>query len=120
MSSDDPRPVVFQMLDSTAPNQRLVETVSFKVARTKVERFLELAGGLLTDSRRNPGSISFELHELLFPPGEEYVEYLLYEIWRDRDSLRPQWESDFLRVFQSELVSQALLVSPPELKFYRH
>jgi quinol monooxygenase YgiN len=118
MPVDDPRPVVFQALDSTAPNKKLVETVSFKVARGKVDRFLELASGLLNDSQRNPGSVSFSLHEQLLPPSNDHVEYLLYEVWQDRDSLRSQWESDFLRAFQDELVTQALLVSPPELKFY--
>jgi quinol monooxygenase YgiN len=114
----DPRTIVFQVLDSAEPSRQLVETVSFKVDTAKRNRFVELAAELKTDSKRNPGSLSFDLHSLLLPPTDHYAEYLLYELWSDRDSLRRQWESDFLRVFQDRLVSEELLVSPPDLRFY--
>jgi hypothetical protein len=44
---------------------------------------------------------------------------LLYEVWRDRDGLKRQWESDFLKVFQGRLISENLLAAP-ELKFLLH
>jgi quinol monooxygenase YgiN len=119
MAIQDPRPMVFQLLDSTERNKRIVETVSFRVAKKKEKRFLELASGLITDSCRNSGSLSLDLHELL-PPSDQHTEYLVYEVWKDRDCLRKQWESDFLRVFQQELMTQELLTSPPDLKFYLH
>ena len=80
---------------------------------------MELARGLITDSRRNSGSLSLDLHKLLLP-SDEHTEYLLYEVWKDRDCLRKQWESDFPRIFQEKLVTDDLLVSPPDLRFYRH
>ncbi len=119
MAIQDPRPIVFQLLDSSEPNKKLVETVSFRVVKKKEKRFLELASGLITDSRRNSGSLSLDLHKLLLP-GDQHTEYLLYEVWKDRDCLRKQWESDFLRIFQEKLVTDELLVSPPDLRFYRH
>jgi quinol monooxygenase YgiN len=115
----DPRPMVFHLLDSAEPNKKLVEKVSFKVDKKKERRFLELASGLAEDSRRNSGSLSLNLHKLL-PSGDLHAEYLLYEVWKDRDSLRKQWESDFLRVFQERLMTEELLLSPPDLKFYWH
>jgi quinol monooxygenase YgiN len=115
----DPRPMVFQLLDSAEPNTKLVETVSFRVDKKKEKRFLELASGLVADTRRDSGSLSIDLHKLL-PPSDLHTEYLLYEVWKDRDSLRKQWESDFLRVFQERLVTEELLLSPPDLKFYWH
>ena len=117
MAIQDPRLMVFHLLDSAEPNKKLVETVSFKVDKKKEKRFLELASGLVADSRRNSGSLSLDLHERL-PPGDQHAEYLLYEVWKDRDSLRKQWESGFLRVFQERLVTEELLLSPPDLKFY--
>lgn len=119
MAIQDPRPMVFQLLDSVEPNKKLVETVSFKVNKKKEKVFLELASGLVTESRRNVGSLGLDLHRRL-SPDEQYSEYLLYEVWRDRDSLRQQWESDFLRVFQEKLMTEELLEAPPELTFYLH
>jgi quinol monooxygenase YgiN len=111
--------MVFQLLDSAGAGKKLVETVGFRVDKKKEKRFLELASGLIQDSHRNPGSLSLDLHKLL-PPNEQHTEYLLYEVWEDRDSLRKQWESDFLRVFQERLMTEELLVSPPDLRFYWH
>jgi quinol monooxygenase YgiN len=119
MPIQDPRPMVFQLLNSTEAGKKLVETVSFRVDKKKEKRFLELAGGLVEDSLRNPGSFTLELHKLL-PPNDQYTEFLLYEVWQDRDCLRKQWESDFLRVFQEKLMTEELLVAPPDLRFYRH
>lgn len=69
MATPDPRPMVFRLLDSSEPNKKLVETVSFKVDKKKEKRFLELVSGLVTDSRRNPGSLTLELHKLWPPDG---------------------------------------------------
>jgi len=117
MAIQDPRPMVFQLLDSIERNKKLVETVGFKVDKKKEKRFLELASGLVADTRQNSGSLSLDLHKLL-PANEQHSEYLLYEVWKDRDCLRKQWESDFLRVFQEKLMTEELLVSPPDLRFY--
>jgi len=119
VTAQDPRPMVFQLLNSVAPKVKLVETVNFKVAKDKEKRFLELVEVLIADSGKSAAIIAFNLHRCL-PPGEHSTEYLLYEVWRDRDGLKKQWESDFLKVFQGRLISETLLVAPPELKFFLH
>jgi len=111
--------MVFQLLNSVAPEVKLIETVGFQVAKQKRERFLELMDGLIADTSRSSGVMAFNFHERL-PASEHHIEYLLYEVWRDRDALRKQWESDFLRVFQGRLISESLLAGPPELKFFVH
>src|SRR5262249_27529998 len=117
MTAQDPRPMVFQLLNSVAPGLKLVETVNFKVAKDKEKRFLELVDGLIADSGKSVAIVAFNLHKCL-PAGEHSTEYLLYEVWRDRDGLKKQWESDFLKVFQGKLMSENLLVAPPEPKFF--
>ena len=111
--------MIFQLLNSLEPGVQLVETVSFRVDNKKEKRFLALASRLVEDTRRNSGSLSLDLHKLL-PPNALHTEYLLYEVWKDRDCLRKQWERDFLRVFQERLMTEELLLSPPDLKFYLH
>jgi quinol monooxygenase YgiN len=93
--------------------------LGIKVGQRKEQRFLQLVEGLVAESRRNAGIINFDLHKCL-PTAEGHAEYLLYEVWRDRDDLKRQWESDFLRIFQEKLVSESLLVASPDLKFFRY
>jgi quinol monooxygenase YgiN len=119
MTLQDPRPMVFQLLSSIEPGVKLVETVDFKVDKKKEQRFLELVEGLLADSGRAPGIISFNIHKCL-SVSEHHAEYLLYEVWKDRDGLKKQWESEFLKVFQGKLMTESLLVAPPDLKFFLH
>ena len=45
---------------------------------------------------------------------------MLYDVSRDRGGLKKQFESDFLKVFQGKLMSENVLVAPPELKFFLH
>jgi quinol monooxygenase YgiN len=118
MTPQDPRPMVFQLLDSVAPGVKLVETVSFKVAKDKEKRFVELVDGLIAESK-SPAILVFSLHKCL-GAGEHSTEYLLYEVWRDRDGLKKQWKSDFLKVFQGKLINENLLAAAPELKFFLH
>jgi hypothetical protein len=75
--------MVFQLLDSVAPEVKLVETVGFKVDKGKEKRFLELVDSLIADSK-SPAIVGFNLHKCL-PASEHSIEYLLYEVWRDRD-----------------------------------
>lgn len=63
--------------------------------------------------------MSFDLDRCL-PGSEHYTEYLLYEVWRDREGLRKPWESDFPKVFQGKLMAENLLAAPPELKFFQY
>jgi quinol monooxygenase YgiN len=112
----DPRPMVFALLDSITSRGKLVETVNFKVAAEKERRFLELVEQLSAQSRQNRGLLRFDLHRLL--PASEPPEYLLYEVWTDQDGLRQQWQSDFLKTFQLKLTSEKLLIAPPDLRFY--
>jgi quinol monooxygenase YgiN len=119
MTLQDPRPMVFQLLNSIEPGIKLVETVAFKVDKKKEQRFLELVEGLVADSGRAPGIISFNIHKCL-SVNERHAEYLLYEVWKDRDGLKKQWESEFLKVFQAKLMTELLLVTPPDLKFFLH
>ena len=116
MTPQDPRPMVFQLLDSVAPGVKLVETVAFMVAKDKEKRFLELVDGLIADSA-SAAIMAFNLHKCM-PMNGHSTEYLLYEVWRDRDGLKKQWQSDFLKVFQRKLMSENLLVAAPDLKFF--
>lgn len=119
MTTQDPKPMVLQLLDSIERELKLVETVCFKVARGREKRFLDLVGALISDSTRTPGIMTFNLHKCL-QVHEPHTEYLLCEVWRDRDALRKQWESDFLKIFHGKLVSENVLVTAPELKFFQY
>lgn len=116
MEPHDPRPWVYQVLNSINPHVKLVTTVGFKIDKKREKRFLELVNGFIVESRRAPGVISFDLHSLL-PPSEDQAEYLLYEEFQDRDCVKEHWESDSLRVFQGKL-REEVLTSNPDLRFY--
>jgi quinol monooxygenase YgiN len=117
MEAHDPRPWVYQVLNSVKPRVKLVTTVGFKVDKKREKRFLELVNGFVVENRRAPGVIHFDLHSLL-PPSEDRGEYLLYEEFEDRDCVKGHWESDSLRIFQGKLQGEELITSLPDLRFY--